>query len=415
MKITRLVILNILLLSILNSYAQDGSPSPYSFFGLGDVSFKGTTENLSMGGINSYVDSLHYNINTPAALSYLKLVNLNIGISNNFLNISDQTQQQWFSAHNVSYFSLAFPVGKKAGIGFGLLPVNSSGYMIYKETDIGTDSYKGDGGNSRAFLAAAYNLTKSFSLGAEYQYYFGYLNRENYWIPAASLNYTKENDFVDFSGATLKLSALYKHSLPKQHYFNLFANYRFATQLDATYRSGTRVITPLPGGEETVEYITNADESGSIDFPEQFDGGIGYGQANKWFVGVQYTYKDLQSFRNPFYDPDYVTYNKANEFKFGGMFIPQYNSITKYWKRVTYRAGAYYKNTGMNIYDEDITDFGITFGVGLPAVRGVSNLNIGFELGQRGKITDHLVQENYINLNIGISLNDRWFLKRKIN
>jgi len=69
----------------------------------------------------------------------------------------------------------------------------------------------------------------------------------------------------------------------------------------------------------------------------------------------------------------------------------------------------------MNIYGEDITDFGITFGLGLPAIRGLSNMNIGFELGERGEKTSNLVKEQYINFHIGISLNDKWFVKRKIN
>ncbi len=415
MKISRLLFWTVLLFSVVSLQAQDGSPSPYSFFGLGDVSFKGTAENVSMGGISTYVDQVHYNINMPASLTELKLVNLNLGLSNNFIKIIDKTNQQWFSAHNVSYFSLAFPVGKKMGAGFGLFPVNSSGYMVYKKTNLGTESYKGDGGNTRLFLAVAYKLTGHISLGAEYQYYFGYLNRENYWIPNSTLNYTKENDFLDFTGSTLKLSALYKYKLAKKYYVNAFANYRLATRLSAQYRSGTRVITPLPGGEETVEYTTNADETGKINFPMQIDIGFGYGQTNKWFLGTEFTYKDLKNFRNPFYDPAYVSYKTGTGFKLGGLYIPEYNSIRSYWKRITYRAGAYFKNTGINIYNEDITDFGITFGLGLPAIRGISNLNLGLELGQRGKVTTHLVKEQYINLHIGISLNDRWFMKRKIN
>ena len=132
----RLIFVSIILISI-QSKAQDGSPSPYSFFGLGDTSFQGTTENLSMGGIRIYADSIHYNINNPAALTQLKYVNLNLGLSNRFINMSDQTDSQWLSAHNISYFSLGLPVGKKIGIGLGLVPVNSSSYKIYEKDDLG--------------------------------------------------------------------------------------------------------------------------------------------------------------------------------------------------------------------------------------------------------------------------------------
>ncbi len=415
MKIFNRFVFAILLLLSLQTQAQDGSPSPYSFYGLGDTSFRGTTENLAMGGIRIYADSIHYNINNPAALPHLKFVNLNLGLANNFINMSDQSQNQWFSSHNMSYFSLGLPIGKKVGIGFGLVPVNSSGFQIFEEDELGTYTYKGDGGNSRIFLAGAYQITKELSLGLEYQYYFGFLDHENYWIPEDLYTYTKENSDVDFTGNSFKFSSLYSYQLKNQHYLNIFADYRMTAQLKAHYKSHTQLITPTPTGNDHAEILTRSDKDANIDFPASFNTGIGYGKKNQWFLGVEYNMQSMQNFRNPFFDPPYVQYENASTFRIGGFYTPQHNSITKYWKRITYRAGGYYKNTGMILYDTAITDFGITFGLSLPAIKGVSNLNIGFELGQRGKITNRLIKEQYINLHIGISLNDRWFIKRKIN
>lgn len=63
--------------------------------------------------------------------------------------------------------------------------------------------------------------------------------------------------------------------------------------------------------------------------------------------------------------------------------------------------------------NESINDYGMTFGLGLPV--GLSKINIGFELGKKGTTTQNLIQENYFNLNIGLSLSDLWFRKREIN
>ena len=49
------------------SLAQQGTTSPYSFFGIGNLKFKGTVENRSMGGIGVYLDSIHVNLRNPAA------------------------------------------------------------------------------------------------------------------------------------------------------------------------------------------------------------------------------------------------------------------------------------------------------------------------------------------------------------
>jgi len=47
--------------------------------------------------------------------------------------------------------------------------------------------------------------------------------------------------------------------------------------------------------------------------------------------------------------------------------------------------------------------------------RSFSNINLGFELGKRGMASENLIEEKYFKINIGLSLNDLWFQKRKIN
>ena len=49
------------------SNAQQGTASPYSFYGIGSLKFRGTAENRGMGGIGSYIDSLHINLRNPAS------------------------------------------------------------------------------------------------------------------------------------------------------------------------------------------------------------------------------------------------------------------------------------------------------------------------------------------------------------
>jgi hypothetical protein len=65
--------------------------------------------------------------------------------------------------------------------------------------------------------------------------------------------------------------------------------------------------------------------------------------------------------------------------------------------------------------NEHITEFGISFGMGLPigSRSGFSNANIGLEYGQRGTTNNGLIQESFFSLSIGLSLNDKWFTPRK--
>ena len=117
--------------------------------------------------------------------------------------------------------------------------------------------------------------------------------------------------------------------------------------------------------------------------------------------------------KNRFDDIVGVTFENSTRYSFGGYFIPNYNSYSSYLKRVTYRAGLRYENTGMILRNKSIEDFAVTAGLGLPLGGTFSKINVGLEIGKRGTVYNNLVEENYINLSIGLSLSDRWFVKRK--
>jgi len=417
MKLQNNIFLVLLLIfTSLSIYSQDGSPSPYSYYGIGDTSFKGNVENISMGGISSYVDSIHYNINTPASLSRLKYITLTLGLSNRFIAMEDQNEQVKVSAHNISYFALGIPVGEKIGIGFGILPETSSGFKIYDETSTGIYTFEGFGGLSRFFLAAAYQLNKNVSLGLEFQHHFGFLRQENIWIPDNASTYTREDNNEDLVGSTIKLSGLFTYPLKNNKYLSANLDYQLGKNLQAHYTGKIRLLRVSPSGREIiVSNLDKTEQEGTVKLPSVLDAGIGYGEKNKWFAGAGLTYTTLKDFKNTYMDPGNVSYNNSYTFHFGGMYQPEYNSITQYWKKITFRAGGFYKQTGIVVAGEEIKDFGITFGLGIPSLKGVSNLNLGLELGQRGTNLNNLVKENYFNLHVSFSLNDVWFIKRKIN
>ena len=53
--------------------------------------------------------------------------------------------------------------------------------------------------------------------------------------------------------------------------------------------------------------------------------------------------------------------------------------------------------------------------MGFPIGGNFSNINLGIEYGKRGTTASGLVQENYLNVSVGLSFSDRWFVKRKID
>ena len=65
--IKNLIVCSALVFSLL-AYGQQITSSPYSFYGLGSIKFKGTVENQSMGGISVYSDSIHINFHSQDSL-----------------------------------------------------------------------------------------------------------------------------------------------------------------------------------------------------------------------------------------------------------------------------------------------------------------------------------------------------------
>jgi hypothetical protein len=87
---------------------------------------------------------------------------------------------------------------------------------------------------------------------------------------------------------------------------------------------------------------------------------------------------------------------------------------------VNYRLGAYYSKNYLLIRDQNINNWGLTAGIGIPLIHSVSYsmLNISFEYGSRGTTANNLLKETYTGIHVGIAVcpgrfADRWFVKRK--
>ena len=173
-------------------------------------------------------------------------------------------------------------------------------------------------------------------------------------------------------------------------------------------------VVMSPGSNELIAIDSEMEEVPNTDFtfPSQYTLGVGVGKPKKWFVGAEYTDQKTSNFNNRTFEITNVTFTDATKVRLGGFYIPDYKSFTSYFKRMVYRAGFRFEETGISVDGTKINEFGISFGVGLPVGRLFSNVNVGFEFGRRGTTDFNLIQENFFNTYISLSLNDRWFQKR---
>lgn len=433
--IKKLVVVFVAFFAI-QSYAQEGTASPYSFYGIGSLKFKGTVENRAMGGLSIYTDSVHVNLRNPAAYvaPNLKLwdeesrpVKFSVAGSHSSLKLKANSGEAKVSSTTFDYLAMSMPVGK-FGVGFGLVPYTSVGYKLEdSENSVIQNRYRGEGGVNRAFFGLGYQITNKLSVGVDINYNFG--NIQNSVIEFAYdedgnlVQYqTRENNRSDLSGLNMNLGLTYKTMVSDK--LELQAGLTYSPQSSLTSlneRSYATIVINATNGQEFVVNEVDAElESQGLDetdlkLPSRFSFGTGIGAPRKWFVGAEYTIQNTSAFSNPIVSINNANFVNASKFSFGGFYIPNYNSFSSYWKRATYRAGFHAENTGLQINGEKINEFGISFGVGLPVGNVFSNVNLGFEFGKRGTTEQNLIQENFFNMNLSLSLNDRWFQKRKYN
>ena len=415
--IKKIIISACLLLSLV-SFAQEGTASPYSFYGIGDVRFRGTLENRSMGEIAIEQDSIHMNLQNPASYANLKLTTFTLGGTQATAKLKTDTESANTRRTTLDYLAVGLPIGKW-GVGFGLIPYSSVGYKISSVSEdpaVNNRRFNGSGGMNKAFFGVGYKVTPNFNVGADLNYNFGKIETNNFeYITDISIG-TRELNTVDLSGVNFNIGVMYKTKINKKTSFFSSVNYTLESSLKT--ENNRNISTALYNSDfdlAIVDVLDDVKTEGSFKIPSKYSAQAGIGEARKWLVGVGYTFQGAGSLGNNYNSLDNVTYEKHSKYSIGGYYIPNYNSFSSYAKRIVYRAGFRFENTGLVINSEPIEDKALTLGLGLPLTGTFSNVNIGLEFGKRGTTAADLVQENYANVSVSFSLNERWFEKRKFN
>ena len=412
---TRLLFL--LLVCGLSVFAQKNTSSPYSRYGIGDLVSQGKGRSVAMGGAGIALNSsLMLNGLNPASYAALDSMSFlyEIGLRAHFAEYSASSTDQVHSDKDINfdYFNIAWPVTKWWRMGLGVLPKSNVGYeftLIDKTDNVG-DYYQqfiGKGGVNKVNFTHAFIPFKNFYLGVNMSYLFGEIENDKrvFLTDANSMNYY-EDETLTVSDVMFDFGLQYSAALSKNHKLSFGVVYNAKTAIKTDYED-LKTTRNLSGLENNlVDTIIKS----SFDYPMTWGIGLAYHYKDKLTMAVDYT-NSLWS-KSSFVNDD-ISFNDNQNFAAGLEFTPDKGSLRNYFKVVTYRFGGYYKNTYLQINGERIKDYGISFGVGLPLRRTVTNLNIAFEIGQKGTVENNLVKEKYAKVSVSFSMFSRWFYKQK--
>ena len=431
-RIERIFLLSVFLIISVCVSAQDGTYgaySPYSIYGIGDISKEGTAFNKSMGGVGVATRNRRFiNYLNPAAVtardSLSFIADFGLSQSNNVYKQGDLR-----SAHNtfnIYNFVMSFPIYRSSAFMVGITPFSDTGYdfssietdpdIIGQTGNISYDSY-GTGSVYKVFAGAGVTLWKRLSLGAEAIYYFGNLDKVTN-MDYSNSSYRSVNSGSDLMirGTTGKFGLQYEQKLGGDVSMIIGATYRLSTSMKGNsinYRYAKQDSVT-----DTLKYQEGDLRKAGLKFADELGVGISVKGGEKWTAEFNYFRSD---WRNSGFDSnsgfsvksdnETFTSTVSQSFRAGFEIVPNRNDIRYYLRKCAYRAGVYYDQSYYRLNGNNVNSMGITLGVTLPVFRLYNGLTLGVDLGQRASTRNNMIRERYATFMIGFNIHDIWFQK----
>jgi hypothetical protein len=419
----------LLLAMVLPAMAQITSSSPYSQFGLGDLKGSFLPQNRGMAGLSQGLrkPTLYDNINlaNPASYSTLQLTTFDVGASMDIRELSKTgiTGKKQFNS-TLSHITFGVPVNRFSAVSFGLLPYTDLGYKFSNSGLVDTNKvnyiYAGEGGVSKAYLGYGFKLGKNFSFGFNMAYLFGNLTQSRAFEFADELT-SVFNSRTQYSNAVGGLS--YDYGLQYSTDLNSESKFIFGYTGNAggSINSKNNIVTTRYKKDVLGNELATTDSTffaegakNKIKMPISHSAGFAFEKTNSWLIGADINYSRWSDFREGSANPGL---NDSYGIIVGGQITPDANSVSGYFKLIDYRLGFKYDKTFVQVGNNDINQYAVTFGFGFPLPRNRSSfykINLSTEVGNRGTLANNLVRDRYVNIHLGFTLNDKWFQKSYI-
>ena len=401
--------------------AQNNTNSPYTRYGYGDLSDQSFGNSKAMGGIAFGLrDGAQINPLNPA--SYTAIDSLTFlfdgGVSLQNMNISGSGVKLNAKNSSFDYLAMQFRLHPRIAMSIGLLPFSNVGYSVSdSKVDNGvsqTRSFTGDGGLHQLYGGIGVKVLKNLSLGVNASYFWGDITRTRTIIyPATSESYSYIQQMgVSISDYKLDFGTQYTLDFNKKHSMTIGAVFSPKHKLNNDYTVTTQVST------------TNSNNlDATLELPNTFGVGFTYNYDKRLTVGADYSLQQWSktkfgvntsddAVREDFNET--YTYCNRHKVSVGAEYIPNLMGRS-YLSHIKYRLGAYYTTPYYKIGGKEATrEYGVTAGFGLPVPRSRSILSISGQFVRISGQESAFVNENIFRVSIGLTFNERWFFKRRV-
>ena len=423
--------------SLVSMAQVSNTMSPYSQFGLGVLAEQSQGFNRGMGGL---AIGLHngkmVNMQNPASYSAIDSLTMifDAGVSGQITNFKEGGRRVNAKTAHFDYAVAAFRLLPKVGASFGVVPYSNIGFNYYSaeynNAESLTSSYfnvnhQGDGGFSQAYVGLGWEVLKGLSIGANVSYFWG--------------KYTKTVTVVNSDSYVNTLSKVYSSSV-SSYKLDFGVQYQQALDKDNLLTVGATVGLGHQLGAEALLVSTNYDNVNAISYstrdsvpdafklPYTFGVGATLLHKNSLTVGVDYSFQKWADMDYPV-QTNNITQDHKLGYQLVGSQLLDRHKVTlgtdwvpnpmgrNYFSHVHYRFGVSYATPYYNVNGvKGPRELSVSAGFGIPLINTWNNrstLNISAQWVNRS--ADNLIRENSFRLNIGLTFNERWFAKWKVD
>ncbi len=403
--------------------AQSGTNSPYSQYGLGLLAdqSQGFSRGMNGAGLGLRMGNIVNTLN-PASYSAIDSLTMifDMGVSGQLTNFKENQVKVNARNANFDYAVGCFRLFPRVGMAFGILPYSNMGFKYtvekYLDSTNGTitETYNGDGGLHKVFGGIGWRMTNFLSVGANVSYLWGTLNHGMVTSSTTYINSLQRSYEVQVSSYTVDLGVQWQTRLNKNDALVIGATVGIGHKLGAD----PSCLVINVSNSDTISHSVKD----GLSLPMTYGLGVAWTKGRKWVVDADVTMENWGKLDFPEIGADgaYALHSgllkNRYTFKAGADYVPD-NLDRKFLNRVHYRFGAGYSTPYYNINGkEGPKEFSVSAGFGIPLQNSYNNrsfLNVSAQFVHTS--AKDMIRENTFRLNVGLTFNERWFAKWKID
>ena len=423
----------VLLLAVtLTASGQAGTKSPYSQYGLGALrdQSQGFSRGMNGVGIGLRQGTIANTLN-PAAYSAIDSLTMifDLSLTGQLTNYKEQGNSVNAKGASFDYIVGTFRLTKNVGMTFGVLPYSAIDYeyttseFLDNTNGTITETYTGSGGLHQALLGAGWRVAGPLSIGANVAYMWGKVDKTVASGSTTYINALSKNYSAIINSYNIQVGAQWEQQLTKKDLLTIGATMNVGHTLGANSNCMIINTNSSTSTRDTTTFVVE----NAFAIPWTYGLGLGWTHGEKLFVGADVTMQKWGSIDYPDYDSSLGYYVKKSgllkdrwKVSVGADYVP--NAMSRhYLSRVHYRFGAgfatpYYKINGQ----DGPKELSISGGFALPLqnswnTRGFMKpvLNISAQWARSS--AKGMITENTFSINVGLTFNERWFAKWKVN